>query len=146
VSVAQSAKAFLVGASGVLADLVKPVKVAYTPPRDVPRELVYGGTVIGTTALAAMAGGGRVKRTEELTLQLFVRVYQPGAQTPEKAEARALEIAQPISDYIAANWTLGDLPELKSAAVAGVELDGWVDDDGAGAVLELGIALTSYLT
>jgi hypothetical protein len=145
-SVAQSAKAYLVGTSGVLADLVKPVIVAYSPPRDVPKELVYGGTVLGTTALAAMAGGARVKRSEELTLQLFVRVYQPGQKTSEKPEARAIEIAQPISDYIAANWTLGDLPELKSATVAGVELDGWIDDDGAGAVLELGIALTSYLT
>jgi hypothetical protein len=145
-SVAASVKAYLVGESGVLVDLLRPVKVAYSLPRDIPRELVYGGTVIGTTALAAFAAGGRVKRSEELTLLLHVRVHKPGAATAETAEARALEIAQPISDYLAANWTLGDLPELKSATLAGVELDSWVDDDGAGSTLDLGIALMSYLT
>lgn len=145
-SVAASAKAYLVGASGVLVDLLEPVKVAYSLPRDIPREVVYGGTVLGTTEVSAFAGGGRIKRKEELTLLLHVRVAQKGVFTSEAAEARALEIAQPITDYIAANYTLGDLPELKSATVVGVELDSWIDDDGAGATLDLGIALMSYLT
>jgi hypothetical protein len=146
VSVAASAKAYLVGAEGVLVDLLAPVKVGYSLPRDVPREMVYGGTVVGTTQLSAFAGGGRVRRQEDLTLLLHVRVYKPGATTSETAEARALEIAKPISDYLAANWTLGGLAELKSASVAGVELDSWVDDDGAGTTLDLGISLMSYLT
>lgn len=145
-SVAASAKAYLVGAKGVLVDALAPVKVGYSLPRDIPREFVYGGTVIGTTQIAAFAGGGRVKRTEQLTLLLHVRVFKPGASTSETAEARALEIAGPISAYIAGDWTLGGLADLKSASVEGVELESWVDDDGAGATLDLGIALMSYLT
>lgn len=146
-SVAASAKAYLVGADGVLVDLLDPVKVAYSMPRDVPREMVYGGTVIGTTLLAAFRGGTRMKRTEELTCLLHVRVYQPGhSRSPEQTEARAVEIGTVIAKYIAENPTLGDLPDLKSATVAGVELDSWADDDGAGTTLDLGIALMSYLT
>jgi hypothetical protein len=146
VSVAASAKAYLIGRSGVLVDLLKPVAVGYSLPREIPREVVYGGTVVGTTAVAAMAGGARVKRQEELTLLLHVRVWNPGQATAETAEARALEIGTTISTYLAGDWTLGGLAELKSATVAGVELDSWIDDDGAGATLNLGIALMSYLT
>lgn len=145
-SVAASAKAYLVGSAGVLVGLLDPVKVAYSLPRDIPREVVYGGTVIGTTILAAFSGGVRMKRTEDLTCLLHVRVYKPGAQTAETSEARALEIGTAISTYIAENPTFGGLAELKSATVAGVELDSWIDDDGAGCTLDLGIALMSYLT
>lgn len=146
-SVAASAKAYLVGAQGVLVALLDPVKVGYSMPKEIPREMVYGGTVIGTTTLAAFAGGGRMKRTEELTCLIHVRIWTPGrGKSAETTEARALEIGTTISNYIAANPTLGGLAELKSATVAGVELDSWADDDGAGTTLDLGIALMSYLT
>lgn len=145
-SVAAAAKAALLGTSGVLAPLLTGVTVAYSAPRDIPREVVYGGQVVGPVALAAMAGGVRVKRSEDLTLQLHVRVYQPGATTTETTDARAVAIGDVIATYIAGNTTLGGVTDLKLAQVSGVDLDGWVDDDGAGSTLTLAVGLMSYLT
>lgn len=145
-SVAASAKAYLVGANGVLVDLLRPVQVTYSEPRDILREVVYAGDLAGTVSLQAMAGGARVKRSEELTFPLVVRVWKPGASTTEETDARADAIGDQIADYIAANWTLGDLAELKKAVVSGVDLSGWTDDDGAGSVLTMAIQLTSYRT
>jgi hypothetical protein len=157
VSVAQSAKALLVGEGNVLAPLfpnplfpgdTEKVKGRYGMPgaKDTPRYLIYGGTLSGPVALSAMAGGGRVKRQEDLTLQLHVRVYRQNSNR-EEAEARAVAIGDVICDYIAANWTLGGaLTALKKATVDSVELDGWTDDDGSGAVLTLAVGLMTYLT
>jgi hypothetical protein len=146
VSVASTAKASLVGASGVLAGLLPGVVVGYSPSKNSPREEVYAGDVAGPVTLQAFAGGGRVRRSEELSFPLVIRVYKPGQETTETAEARADEIGDVIGDYIAANWTLGDLAELKKATVAAVALAGWIDDDGAGAVLTLTVELMSYRT
>lgn len=145
-TVVASAKAKLVGETGVLAALLPGVTISYSPPRDLMREAVYGGKVIGPVDLAAMAGGGRVKRREDLILQLYVRVWHPGEPSTEAAEVRAAAIGDVIALYIAANWTLGDLADLKKAAVSALELDGWVDDEGAGAVLTMTVGLMSYLT
>jgi hypothetical protein len=147
VSVAASAKARLVGVDGVLADLMPDgVKVRYAmPTKDVPRDLVYGGRVSGPIELSAMAAGARVKRTEELTLQLHVRVYRPNGSR-ETTDGRAVEIGNAVANYIAANWKLGELPELIKATVDTVELDGWTDDEGSGSVLDMAIGLQSYLT
>lgn len=145
-SVLVTAKSYLLGATGVLAPLLPGVLVSYGAPHgDPPRELVHGGTVVGPVSLAAMAGGGSVKRTEELTLLIHVRVYRPGAGR-EVVEARAVEIGDVITEYIAGNWTLGGLASLKKATVDGVELDGWSDDDGSGATLDIAVGLMSYLT
>jgi hypothetical protein len=147
VSVVASVKAALLGATdGILAPLLTPVTVAYSLPRDIPRELVYGGNVVGPVTLAAMAGGARVKRQEDLILQLHVRVWQPGQETTEETDARAVEIGDVIALYIAANTTLGGVSDLKLAQVSGVDLDGWTDDDGAGSTLTLAVGLMSYLT
>lgn len=145
-SVVASAKAALVGEGGVLAPLLSGVTVSYSPPRDLLRECVYGGQVSGPVELKAMAGGGRVKRSETLTLLLFVRVWKPGGKTTETVEARAAAIGDVIALYIAANWTLGDVADLKKAEVSALDLDGWVDDDGAGSVLTMTVGLMSYLT
>ncbi len=146
-TVVASAKAKLVGASGVLAPLLPTgIKVSYAPPRDIKRSLVWGGQVTGPVSLKAMAGGGRVKRSEELTLPLYVRVWTPGQASTEAPEASAAAIGDVIALYIAANWTLGDLEGLKKAEVSSLNLDGWVDDDGAGAVLTMTVALMSYLS
>lgn len=145
-SVAASVKAYLCGTTGELADLLPGVAVTYSEPtRDIPRELVYAGQVLGSVELAAFAGGARVKRTEDLTLMLHVRVYKPG-QDRETTDARAVAIADVITQYIAANWTLFGLAELKKAAVSGVELDGWSDDEGTCSTLDIAVGLMSYLT
>jgi hypothetical protein len=148
VSVAASAKARLVGASGVLAALLPTgVKVSYSPPRDILDEAVYGGfTTSGPVALKAMAGGVRVKRSEDLTFHLYVRVRGKGRATTETTDARAVVIADIITVYIAAHTTLDDLAELKLIQVQSIELEGWVDDDGAGTTLTITVAVESYLS
>jgi hypothetical protein len=152
VSVAAAAKAYLVGEDSVLRPLLNPspsggqVIIGYSASRDNPREEVYGGTVVGPVELAAFAAGGRVKRSENLTLMLHIRVFETGRKTTERTDARAIEIATVIGEYIAANWKLGGLPGLLKATVNGIELNGWTEDDGAGTTLDLAIGLTSYLT
>lgn len=147
-TVAAAAKAQLLGTSGVLAGLagMSGVTVSYTMPRDVPREVVYGGQVSGPVSLAAMAGGARIKRQEDLTLHLHIRVYKLGQATTEASDTRAAAISTVIEEYIAANPTLGGVTDLKKASVEAVELDGFVDDDGAGSTLTLTVGLLSYLS
>lgn len=151
-SVAAAAKAYLVGENSVLRPLLNPspsggqVIVGYSASRDNPREEVYGGTVVGPVEPAAFAGGGRVRRAENLTLMLHIRVYKPGEKTTEASDARAIAIGTVIDQYLATkdNWTLGGL--VLRAGVAGVELNGWTDDDGAGSTYDLAIGLMSHLT
>lgn len=149
-SVASAAKAHLVGEDGVvkglLAGLEPRVQVTYSEPRDIKRDIVYAGDVAGTVDLKAMAGGGRVKRSEDLSFPLVIRVWRLGKPTSEASDARADAIADLIADYIAANWTFGDLPDLKKAVVTTYDLAGWIDDDGAGSILTLTVELTSYRT
>lgn len=146
-TVAAAAKAKLVGTAGVLAGLpgMTGVVVAYSMPRDIPRELVCGGEVSGPVAVAAMKGSGRIKREEDLTMALHVRVYTLGQKTTEVSDARAVAISTLIEEYIAANETLGGVTDLKLASVAGVTLDGFIDDDGATSLLTLRVALKAFL-
>lgn len=148
---AAAARAALLGENGLLQALpsLAGVTVAYSPPSVTPRELVYGGQVAGPVGLAAMKGGagGRIKREENLSLQIHIRVYEPGQQSTEGTDARAVQIGAAVEEYIAGNPTLDDLPGLKLAAVEAIDLDpGALDDDGATSLLTLQIALKSYLT
>lgn len=148
-TVAAAAKARLVGANNVLSGLpgLANVDVAYTMPRSLPRELIYGGKVSGSVELAAMRGNtGRVKRQENLNLTLYIRVHDKGQATTETVEARAAEIAVVVENWIAANSTLGDLPNLKLATVESVEIDSGIEDDSATAELTLTIGLLSILS
>lgn len=146
-TVAAAAKARLVGTGNVLSGLsgMEGVDVAYDMPPTVPREVVYGGKVDGPVQLVGMRGGTRVKREENLTLHLHIRVYKLGEKTTETAEARAAALSTIVEDYIAANYTLGDLTDLKLASVTGVDLDGFLDDEGATALMTITVALKSYL-
>lgn len=143
-SVGPAAKAYLVGKAGVLDGLLPGVIVGYSPSKNSPREEVYAGDVAGPVNLVAFAGGGKVARSEELSFPLVVQVSKPGQDTSETAEARADEIGDVIADYIAANWTLGGLTDLKKAAITQYQLNGWSNDDGSGAVLILTVELTSF--
>ncbi len=147
-TVAAAAKAKLVGTGNALVGLsgMNTVTVAYCMPRDLPRECVYGGKVSGPVELSAMRGStGRVKREENLSLNLHIRVHDKGQPTPETVEARAVEISNIIEDWIAANPTLGDVPSLLSAKVEAVELDSGIEDDSATAEMTLTIGLKSFL-
>jgi len=144
-TVAAAAKQALLGTGNPLEALTG-VPVSYSPPRDMPREVVYGGQVVGPVELLAMAGGGRVKRREDLTLLLVVRVYEPGRDTNEITDARAVEIGEVICNYIAGDKTLGGVTDLKLAQVTGMDLDGWLEDDGACSTLTISVGLMSTLS
>jgi hypothetical protein len=148
-SVAAAAKAKLVGTGNVLSGLtgLELFTVAYTPPtRDIPRLLIYGGKVSGPVQLAAMMGGTRIKRTEELNLTLHIRVFEPGHATSEATDIVAAAASTVIENYIAANPTLGGVASLQIAKVESYELEGWSVDEGSCSVVDLGINLLSYLT
>jgi len=144
--IAAAAKAALVGESSVLAPLMPAgVKVHYSLPRDIMRSFVYGGAMVGPVELKAMAAGGRVKRSEDIALNLHVRVYLPNGTT-EDAEARAAAICDVITDYIAANWTLG-IDGLKAARVISVDMgEPWTDDDGVGSSPTVVVSFMTYKT
>lgn len=144
-SVVSAAKTRLVGTGNVLAALLPGVIVVYSAPGDIKRELVYAGDAAGPVELATMAGGTRVKVSEQPSFPLVVRTWKPGTRTTEAAEARADEIYDVIINYLAANWTLG-VSGLLKATVTGYELTGWTDEDGSGAVLTLTVELTSQRT
>lgn len=150
-TIAAAAKARLVGTSNVLSGLsgMTGVIVAYNMPRDVPEEVIYGGKISGPVELAAMKGGsgGRVKRKEDLTLRLHIRVCKKGEATTEDAETRAAALSTIVEDYIAENYTLGDLANLKLARVESVDMDSWLTDDGGSySEITLSIALMSFLS
>lgn len=148
-TVAAATKAKLVGRSNVLTAVVgSSVKVSYKFVRDVSRKFVYGGHIGGPVDLSAMKGGGsnRVRRQEELSLQLFVRVYEPGDGTGEDADAEAAAIATLIEEYVAANTTLdGSITGLKGIYESAFDLAPFTEDEGSGSVAVLTFTVKSFL-
>jgi hypothetical protein len=147
---AAAVKSRLVGTGNVLEGLsgMTGVKVAYDPPRDMPREIVFAGDAGGPVELEAFRADStsRVSRDENLDLELFIQVYQPGLSTSETTDTRATAISAIIENYIAANPTLGALANLLAAKVAGVRLVSVLNDDGATSLVVLTISLQSVLT
>jgi hypothetical protein len=104
-----------------------------------------GERASGPVAPAAMAGGARFLRLEELTLQLALAVRRPGAD-PDVAEADALEIGARLEEFLAGNWLQGsDIPGLLKILITDMELEVGVDDDGSTATLAYTIQLSSHV-
>lgn len=149
-SIGAAAKAKLVGENNVLSGLsgMTGVEVAYDMPRSVPREVVFGGDVGGPVELESFGrdGSDEVGRSERLSLQLFVQVYQLGQATSEAVTTRATAISAIVETYIALNGTLGGLANLLAATVEAIAISSWLEDDGATARVTLTIGLESHLT
>lgn len=147
---AAAVKARLVGTSNVLSGLtgMETVRVAYDMPRDVPREVVFAGDVGGAVELEAFRqdSSSRVTRDENLDLQLYVQVYEPGHATTEVTDARACAISILIENYIALNSTLGGLTGLLVAKVQGVRLTGSLNDEGATSLVTLTVSFETIET
>lgn len=104
-----------------------------------------GERATGPVSAAAMAGGARFARQEELSLQLGLAVRRPGA-TPDVAEADALGLGRGLEEYLAGNWLLGgDIPGLLKVLITDMELEVGVDDDGCTASLAYTIQLSSHV-
>jgi len=133
---------------GVLRDLpdLTGVQVAYSYPPDAEREAVYGdNSVEGNVTLSAMMGSGRLKRQEQSVFGLVVMATEPGQPYTAAVEARVAQLGAAVEEYIAANPTCGDVPDVKLVEIVAIELDSGVDDESATAVLTYQIRVTSYL-
>ncbi|MDH2425781.1 hypothetical protein [Sphaerisporangium sp. TRM90804] len=129
----------------LIADLpLGDVQVSYGPPANPERDMVYLGGAQGPYAITAMRVGGRVPRTETLSLAVYSVATVPGG-TVADAEARAVELGGLIIAAVAGDPTLGDLEGLKRITIAGMELESGADDDAAMAALTLTFEALSHL-
>lgn len=150
-TVIAAVKAALVGANSVIRAAALPalagVKISYDVPRDLPLEYICAGRAGGPLERAAMKAGTRVKRQEDLSVQLIYRVNMKNQQDTEATDARVTAMAAAVDEWLAANRALGGSVDGVKAAWAGAhELDGFVDDDGATSIMTQTIGITSFLT
>lgn len=115
------------------------------------RELVcYADRTAGTLAVAAMRGGSgasdRVKRREDSTTQLQIRVTKLGQQTTQAGETRAAAIGAVIENIVANNYNLSAVTGLLKAVFNGYEMTSYADEDGTYTTLSYSISFDSMLT
>lgn len=141
----QAAKAALMARIKALPEL-DGIQVDYsTGQRDPERERIFGGKAHAAHTPSAMRGSGRVKREENASINVHIRVAAVGGDE-ETAEARAVELGTPIEDSLAGDPSLDTPAGVLKALVSDVELGSYVDDDGAFAALDYQISVDSYLT
>jgi hypothetical protein len=110
------------------------------------RELIYfGDRCEGSMSAAAMAGGARYTRQENLPVQLHCVVVHYGEETTETVESRAVEIGAVVEEYLAGNWKLNDMPGLLKASITTLVLESDINDEAAAAVLTYTIQLESHV-
>lgn len=124
------------------------VQVSYCWPRDVGRELIFGGTARIDHSLAAMRGGSasRLPRDEQVGLHLGIQVRNPQGDAIA-ADERAMEILTAAEELLAGDSTLAGFPSLLWAGVSGAELlEPAFDNDGVTSGIAVEIGYRSYLT
>lgn len=108
--------------------------------------LYFANRVQGPMAAAAMAGGTRFSRSEELEFDLAIDVFRPGEQTTETAETAAVEYGRQVEECLAGNWLLGgDIPGLLKVEITGFGLESSVEDGNAFATLTYTLQLSSHV-
>lgn len=129
-------------AEGVLSG----VQVEYTRPRDLKREVIYGGRARFDHELPAMKGGrARLPRDERVTLMAFIQVRNV-ASDAIAADERVAELLAVVEELLAGDPTLSGFPELLFAGVAGGDLIApEFDDDGVISAAGIEIGYRSYL-
>jgi hypothetical protein len=106
-----------------------------------------GNQWTGPVSLAAMKGGtaSRIRREETISGSVHVKVRRKGERTTQTAEERAVAIGTTVEHVIALDPTLASLAGLLKATVEQVELQSYVDDDGATTELTYTIAFQSHV-
>jgi hypothetical protein len=113
---------------------------------DGEREYLYlGDKASGSVTAAAMAGGTRFARSEELGFSLAIVVRINGAETSEETEARAVELGAGAEEYLAGNWTTDAIPGLLKLVITATELESGVDDTGATSLLTYTLQAHSHV-
>jgi hypothetical protein len=121
------------------------VQVTYAFAGDSLREAIYLGKATWDTEPLAFRAGARMKRKEDLTVELYLRVMVPGGE-PSAAEARVVELGTVAEELIATDTTLSGATGLRMAQVRGGEMDHWTNDDGVIAGLMYRVDFLSELT
>jgi len=119
------------------------VEVEYGRGRDIPREsLLIGGTVQPEEQRwAVICNRGREER---YSLELFVRITNPG-DTQQESTERAFDVFGLIELALRENPTL-EVPGVIQASIAQPELlEGVYDDEGFAAVIESGVAIQARI-
>lgn len=121
---------------------------SYVGKHDITEYVFFGDEVGGPMNLAAMKGGSaaRIRREENLTGSLHIRVRRKGQQTTQTAVQRACELGAVVEGLIALDPSLGGVTGLLKATVDNVACQSDVDDDGATAILTYTIAYHSTMT
>lgn len=114
---------------------------------DAEREYGWlGERATGPMAAAAMAGGTRFTRQEDLSFQLVLTVRRPGEQTARTAEADVVELGRLVEEHLAGNWRQADdINGLLKVLITEFELESGVDDDGATSTLTYTVQLESHV-
>lgn len=122
------------------------VQVSYIHPKDLQREVIYGGRIRFDDQLftfsSAAVGGGRIPREETATLTFVVLVARPDSDQ-YLADLRAVAIGTVLEEMVAADPTLGGLV-LAAEAESG-EMEPLTHDDGVMAQLLYTISVRSEL-
>src|SRR5260221_68993 len=104
---APAVKAALITALAAAPDL-SGIQVAYSRPRDMERECIYGGHIAVTQAVdAGKDNSGSSPRTEVAHIDIHIRVAAIGDDV-EAAEARAVELGAVIEAYLAVEVPIVD--------------------------------------
>lgn len=111
------------------------------------REYFYfGDRAQGPMTAAAMAGGSRFTRSEDLDFELGIEVFRPGEETTQAAETDIVALGRKVEEYLAGNWTLGGgINGLLKVLITGFQLDSSVEDGNAFATLIYPLQLQSHV-
>jgi len=120
------------------------VQVAYGDPGDKGRkEAVWlGESVLGEVEPASMRSGQK-RRREDYEVSVTIEVMSK--RTPEASETRAILISGEIEDLLAADTTVGAVPNLLWAFVRGLEMETSEGADGPRTVIDLTIGVVADL-
>ena len=124
-----------------LAALLTTIPVLYSLPRDIPRQLVYGGRIdMDQRISAGRTSAGDTTRDEDGTIAVHIRTRGTDA---EAAEVAALSYGAYLEAYLAGTGPV--VSGLTNAEVDNYELVSGPDDEGFSALLTYRIGIRATI-
>jgi hypothetical protein len=111
------------------------------------REYIFGGPKSDAAiALSAMQDSGRIKRDEEPTWSLHLRVVKPGQTDTQAGDERVVALGAEVENYVAANPRLDlTVTGLRLCKITGFTLQSWTDEKQSYSELDYSLLFDSYL-